>query len=41
MASLVGGIRSDGHGYWAACHGSLVESAKNNAQIRVNTLYVL
>jgi len=32
VASLARGIGGDGHGYRAACHGSLLESGKNNAQ---------
>ena len=32
VASLARGIGGDGHGSRAACHGSLLESGKNNAQ---------
>ena len=40
MASLACGTGGggDSHRSQAACHGSLLESEKNNAHIRVNTL---
>jgi len=39
VASLARGIGGDGHGSRTACHGSLLESEKNNAQKFASTRY--